>query len=109
MHIVEIRVNCPNQDTAEEISRALLKKRLIAASNILQETLSSYHWKGMIERATEVPLLMKTHAALFDQVVEQAKALHPYETLSITGIVIDHVDDDYRAWVLAETAGAKLD
>lgn len=109
MQIIELRMNCPSRGIAEEISRSLLKRRLVAASNILQEIRSAYHWKGSIERATEMPLVMKTRADLFDHVVRHAKALHPYVTPGITGIAIDHVNDDYKAWVLAETAGAKLD
>ena len=109
MQIIEIRVNCPSQEVAEEISRSLLKRRLIAAANVLQDVRSSYRWKGTIERASEVLLKMKTRADLFDHVVRQARALHPYETPSITAIAIVNVNDDYRDWVLEETAGARLD
>jgi len=52
---------------------------------------------------------MNRRADLFDHVVKQARPLHPYETPSITAIVIDHLNDDYKDWVFEETAGARLD
>ena len=109
MQVIEIRINCPSQNVAEDIARSLLKRRLIAAANMLQDVRSFYHWKGTIECASEVPLLIKTRTDLFDHVVRQVRALHPYETPSITATVIDYVNDDYRDWVLEETAGARLD
>ena len=104
MKLLEICVNCPNMEVARRISDVLIKERLIACANIHAPIESSYHWKGNIERETEVPLLVKTREELFDLVAEKIKTLHPYETPSIIGIAVDRVNQDYLDWIYAETS-----
>lgn len=106
MKIVDIWINCPDEVVAEKISERLLGDRLVAASNIYPAIRSTYRWQGRIERATEVPLRLRTRAALVDRVIDQVRTLHPYQTPAILGVDIAYVNDEYRDWVLAETEGA---
>nr|XP_023400767.1 protein CutA homolog isoform X1 [Loxodonta africana] len=53
-------VNCPSEQIARGIARALLDKKLAASVNILPKAASLYYWKGEIEEATETLLLIKT-------------------------------------------------
>ncbi|ERE71174.1 putative protein CutA like protein [Cricetulus griseus] len=53
-------VNCPNEQIARDIARAILDKKLAASVNILPKTSSLYFWKGEIEESTEILLLIKT-------------------------------------------------
>ena len=104
MKLIEICVNCPDAESARRISELLLEECLIACSNIHASIESSYHWKGNVERETEVPLILKTREELFDLVAQKIKTLHPYETPSIIGIEVDQVDQDYLDWIYAETS-----
>lgn len=101
--LIEVCINCPNIEVAKEISNHLVERRLVACSNIQREIDSTYHWKGSIERTIEIPLLLKTRESLFKEIVNCVKDLHPYETPSIVGLVIDLVNDDYRKWIIKET------
>ncbi|XP_047379790.1 protein CutA homolog isoform X2 [Sciurus carolinensis] len=53
-------VNCPNEQIARDIARTILAKKLAASVNILPKTSSLFFWKGEIEEATEILLLIKT-------------------------------------------------
>ena len=106
MAIIDIRINCPGVEVADAIVEALLDRRLIAAANRHPEIFSRYVWKGERHMRTEIPLVVRTRADLFDAVASAVKAAHPYETPSITGVVIDHVSGDYSAWILETTADA---
>ncbi|XP_015426121.1 PREDICTED: protein CutA homolog isoform X2 [Myotis davidii] len=53
-------VNCPNEQIARDIARAILDKKLAASVNILPKASSLYFWNGEIEEATEILLLIKT-------------------------------------------------
>ncbi|XP_005382644.1 PREDICTED: protein CutA homolog isoform X2 [Chinchilla lanigera] len=55
-----IFVNCPNEQIARDIARAILEKKLAASVNILPKASSLYFWKGEIEEASEILLLIKT-------------------------------------------------
>ena len=103
MQLIEICVNCPDADVARRISDVLIEERLIACANIHAAIESTYHWKGNIERETEVPLIVKTRKELFGVVAEKIQTLHPYETPSIICIEVDQVNPDYLDWIYAET------
>jgi periplasmic divalent cation tolerance protein len=103
--VVTVEINCPDAATAAAIAERLVERRLAASANIHAPIDSIYRWKGGIERAREVPLVLKTRADLLPALVAAARALHPYQTPSILARPVTAADD-YRAWVLAETEGA---
>jgi periplasmic divalent cation tolerance protein len=105
MTIIDVWINCPSREVAGEISEVLVSERLAACTNTFAEIQSAFHWKGRVERGTEVPLLVKTREDLFDAVCERTTALHPYETPGIMALEVTRVNQDYLDWVLAETAG----
>lgn len=107
MTIIDIWINCPTDDTAREISEALVAEKLAACTNTFPAIQSAFHWKGKVERETETPLLVKTRRELFDTVCRRVADLHPYETPGIMAVEIAHVNNDYRDWVFEETAGEK--
>ncbi|XP_037350831.1 protein CutA homolog isoform X4 [Talpa occidentalis] len=50
-------VNCPNEQIARDIARAVLDKKLATSVNILPKASSLYFWNGEIEEATEILLV----------------------------------------------------
>lgn len=106
MEILDIWINCPDEATADRIADALIARRLVACSNRYAAIESAWHWQGAVERGREVPLLLKTRAALFDRVAEAARALHPFEVPAITAVPVAAATADYRDWVIAETEAA---
>lgn len=104
--LVTVEILCPDRSTAAAIAEALLSARLAACANLLAPCTSLYHWKGAIERAEEMPLVLKTRASLFPALVAAVRPLHPYETPAIMAQTLTATTDDYRAWILAETTGA---
>lgn len=102
--ILEITVNCPSKDVAEEIATETLAARLVAAANILGPVESLYRWKGETTRARETVLKLKTRPDLYPAVAELVAAVHPYEVPSILGRHIELVGHKYAAWVEAATA-----
>jgi periplasmic divalent cation tolerance protein len=103
--IFSVEINCPDGATARRIGEALVARRLAACANVGAPIESVYRWRGQVERATEVPLTLKTAVSRFPALAAAARALHPYETPSIVAHPVAAVTDDYRAWVVAETGG----
>ncbi|WP_417678070.1 divalent-cation tolerance protein CutA [Roseibium sp.] len=104
MRVLEIWINCPDDETADSIAESLIDLRLAACANKHQPVESSYRWKGNVEFEPEIPLVVKTREDLFDKIVEAVRSIHPYETPSILGVPVEFVNPDYRDWVMAETA-----
>ena len=94
----------PSVVEAEETGRNLLERGVAACVNIFPGMISHYRWQGAIERAEEVAMIVKTRASLAETVRAAVKDEHPYSTPAILVLPIESVEQDYFAWLLAETA-----
>jgi len=94
----------PEQAQAEALARELLAARLAACIQIGATVQSLYHWRGKIETAREIPLSIKTRAALYPRVEETIRRRHPYELPEIVAVPISCGLPAYLDWIAAETA-----
>lgn len=94
-------INCTagNKEEALKISRELVKKKLIACSNIIPSITSVYSWEGGINEDSEVLMLMKTKTALFDSVKEEILKLHSYEVPEIIAVPVINGSESYIKWI----------
>jgi periplasmic divalent cation tolerance protein len=95
----------PSIVEAEQAGRALVERRLCACVNILPGMVSLYWWQGAIERGEEVVMIIKTRAALAEDVCGAVKEIHSYTTPAILVLPVESVDAAYLAWLVAETHG----
>lgn len=101
---VLVLTSLPDHEAARRLARALVTGRLAACVSIGTPVESMYHWQGEIETAQEVPLAIKTRAALYPQVEALIGQLHPYELPEIVAVPIVHGAAAYLDWIAAETA-----
>lgn len=98
MYIV-VLVTAKDVSEAKKVSEALLKKRLIACANIVKEVESLFWWKGKIDRASEVLLILKTKEEVLDQVIKEVKANHSYDVCEVIALPVVGGNEDYLKWV----------
>ena len=103
MPAVMVLTNAPDRAVARRIADALIEARLAACVNLLAECTSVYRWKGEIETAAEVPLLIKTRSEIYDEVEAAIRRLHPYELPEIIALPIERGSPDFLDWVYAQT------
>lgn len=84
---------------ALNISNHLLKKRLCACVNILDKASSSFWWKGKIDKAREVILIIKTKTVLFKKIEKEIKRVHSYEVPEIIAVPIVTGSKKYLNWI----------
>ena len=101
-----ILTNLPDRQTANEIAKILIEGKLAACVNILADCSSVYRWEGKTENATEVPMLIKTHADRYRQVEQTIKRLHPYELPEIIAVPIVEGLPDYLKWVRDQSSSS---
>jgi len=97
-HVV-IFITCATRGEARRIAKALVAKRLAACANIVPGIESLFRWKGRIDRATEVLVIVKTRAGHFKRVEEEVKRLHSYEVPEIVMIPITEGSAPYLDWI----------
>jgi periplasmic divalent cation tolerance protein len=95
--------NCPDDAVADRIALALVEQGLAACVNRLAPVASIYRWQGAVERATGVPLLVKTTRARYPEVEQAIRALHPYEVPEIIALPIVAGLPPYLRWIDDET------
>ncbi len=102
--IVIVLTNLPDRAAAVKLAQELVTRRLAACVNVLAECTSVYRWKGGIENAAEVPVLIKTRAGRYAEVEAAIRSLHPYELPEIIAVPVQRGFDEYLQWVTDETA-----
>ena len=99
-----VLTNCPDELVADRIALALVEQGLAACANRLAPVHSIYRWQGNVERATEVPLLIKTTCERYGDVEQAIRHLHPYEVPEIIAWPIAAGNAAYLRWIASETA-----
>ena len=97
----------PSIVEAEKAGREIVSRRLAACVNILPGMVSHYWWKGAIERADEVVMIVKTRATLAQDVSAAVKELHSNETPSVMVLPVEDVEPAYHQWIVEETQTEK--
>jgi periplasmic divalent cation tolerance protein len=102
--LVVVLTSLPDRAAAVKLAEQLVTQRLAACVNVLGECNSVYRWKGAMESAVEVPVIIKTRAALYPQLEIAIRGLHPYELPEIIAVPVARGLGDYLKWVTDETA-----
>jgi periplasmic divalent cation tolerance protein len=91
--------NAPDEAVATRIADALVSEGLAACVNIGGPVQSVYRWQGVVEKATEIPLTIKTTAAKQANLIERLIALHPYDVPEAIVVPIIGGYAPYLNWV----------
>jgi len=98
-----VLTNLPDVASAEKLARALIESRAAACVNVLAACRSIYQWQGVVETATEIPLLIKTTAENYPQLEAIVRTQHPYDVPELIAIPITHGLPAYLDWLATET------
>jgi periplasmic divalent cation tolerance protein len=96
--LILILTTMPDDHRADELARTLVDERLAACVNVHGSMVSTYRWKGQIEREPERQLVIKTTRGRFLELEARIRALHPYELPEL--VMIDAKGSElYGRWV----------
>ncbi len=90
---------CETEEQARAIARGLVEKRLAACVNILAGAQSIYRWKGEVEEAAELLLIIKSRRDLFPALRLELARLHSYEVPEIVAFPIVDGSEEYLSWL----------
>jgi periplasmic divalent cation tolerance protein len=89
----------PDQEIAARIANTLVKEQLAACINIVPGLVSVYRWQGAVQQDNEVLLLIKTISAIYPQLEQRIRTLHPYELPEIIAVPLQTGQADYLQWI----------
>jgi periplasmic divalent cation tolerance protein len=99
-----VLVTCGSIAEARKIGRSVVEKKLAACANIVSGVESIYRWKGKVERAREVLVVMKTTSNRLSQLEREVKGMHSYELPEFIVLHIAAGSKDYLSWIGTSTA-----
>jgi periplasmic divalent cation tolerance protein len=98
-----VLTNAPDREAAQMLADGLIAARLAACVNVLGACTSVYRWKGAVETASEIPMLIKTRAALLPEVEAFILSHHPYEVPEVIALPLGSASVAYLEWLVQET------
>jgi len=101
---VVILVTAANKKEAEKIACALIKEKLAACANIIENLHSIFWWQGKVDNAKEALLIVKTRKALMNKLIKKVKSLHSYKVPEIIALPIICGDKKYLKWINESTS-----
>ncbi len=90
---------CASVAEARRIGRSAVEKKLAACANIVTGVESIYRWKGRVERAREVLVVMKTTAPRLAGLEREVKGMHSYQVPEFVVVPIVVGSREYLKWI----------
>jgi periplasmic divalent cation tolerance protein len=95
-----VLVTCGNAEEARRIARAAVTKRLAACVNILPAPVQSiYRWKGKVQEAREVLMVIKTTAKRLPELEREVGRLHSYDVPEFIAVRLAAGSRNYLRWI----------
>jgi len=101
MMFIIIFITAADKKEASKIAEGLIKKRLAACVNIAGNIKSLFRWKGKIDKAQEVLLMVKSKKTNFKKICRFVKSVHSYQVPEIIAIPVIAGDKPYLEWINA--------
>ena len=89
---------------AEIIGNKLIDKKLAACVNIIPNIKSIYYWEGKINKDSEYLLIIKTVKRAEEDIFENIRKLHSYDTPEMISIPITGGEKNYLNWLSKSVA-----
>jgi periplasmic divalent cation tolerance protein len=96
---VQVSTTLPSEEAAEKMAASLVEEHLAACAQVLGPVLSTYRWKGEVERAREWYCHLKTSSARLPALQRRLRELHPYDVPEIIAVPIVEGDAEYLRWI----------
>src|SRR6266851_5092603 len=99
-----VLVTCGSIAEARRIGRNVVEKKLAACANLVPGVESIYAWKGKVECAREVLVVIKTMATRVPELAREVKRLNSYDVPEFIVLPIIAGSQNYLAWLQDSTA-----
>ena len=97
--VVIVLSTVPDDENGDRLARALVDERLAACVSLHGPMVSTYRWKGTIERDTERQLIVKTTRDRVPALEARLKELHAYELPEFVVLPVEGGSEAYLAWI----------
>jgi periplasmic divalent cation tolerance protein len=93
-------------EEGRRLGRTLVEERLAACVSLVPGVESIYRWKGEVESAGEILLLIKTGVEQLEALEKRLHELHSYETPEFLVLKVEAGSAAYLKWLLGSVGNA---
>ena len=93
-------ITCPKKKEAQKIATFLVKKKLVACANIINNVESVFSWKSKVVKAKEILVIGKTMNKNVQKIIKSVKHLHSYEVPCVIFFDIKNGNTDFLKWII---------
>ncbi len=93
-----ILTTASSTEEAEALAAGLVERQLVACAQLLPIG-SIYRWEGRIEKDSEVLLLLKARADLYEQIESHILDNHSYDTPEVLQLEVKRGSEGYLSWI----------
>ena len=93
-------ITCPKKKEAQKIATFLVKKKLVACANIINNLESVFSWKSKVVKAKEILVIGKTMNKNVQKIIKSVKHLHSYEVPCVIFFDIKNGNTDFLKWII---------
>lgn len=86
-------------ESAKQLARSLVEKKLVACVNIVPNMTSVYSWQGEVHEDQEWLLLIKSTEQRFSDIKSTISAIHSYDSPELISLNIENGLPDYLQWI----------
>lgn len=101
MRYCVVYITAPDGKQAKRLARVVLEKKLCACVNIIKNIESFFWWRGKIDSAKEMLMIVKTRKSLLPKLIKAIRSIHSYEVCEIIALPIIAGNKPYLEWINA--------
>lgn len=88
-----------NRAEAKRLAEMLVSEKLAACVSAVPNVSSVYRWRGKVERAREVLVVVKTSMKKLERLIPRIKELHSYEVPEVLVLRVERGLPKYLKWI----------
>jgi periplasmic divalent cation tolerance protein len=92
-------ITASSAQEAQRIAQGLVKEKLVACVNMIENMTSVFWWEAKVDSAKEVLLIAKTTKAKLSKITALVKSLHSYQVPEIIALPIIGGYKPYLEWI----------
>jgi len=100
---VTLYVTVPNKEEGIRIGHALVKAKLAACTNVMDNVTSVFSWQGEIQQESEAIMFAKTQSELIDDATKVIIEHHSYDCPCVVALPIVGGNVEFISWINSET------
>lgn len=103
MSVAIVYITAGSRVEAETLGETLVKERLAACANIIDNMTSIFRWENKLDSGDETVLIVKTKESLVAELTDRVVSMHSYDCPCVLAFPAAGGNPEFIKWIHDET------